>query len=264
MTDKPLAGKVAIVTGASRGIGEDIARALARAGASVAVAARTQEVSDPRLPGTIHSVVASIKEDGGNALAVPTNMREAESIYACVETTKRELGRVDIVVNNAAILVPGDIETVQDRHIDLMWQVDLRGPILMCKAAIPALREAGGGHIINLSSSVAKFPGPGPWPEESVGGLFYGTIKAGLERFTQGLAQQVERYHIAANVLSLGYPIETPGFTFATNDPANPRTEFGSAEWMGKAATWIAMQPTEYTGHIVFDDKIRYWLKDLP
>lgn len=264
MTEKPLADKVAIVTGASRGIGEEIARALARAGASVVVAARTEEASDPRLPGTIHSVAESIRADGGSALPVVTNMRDPDSIYGCVETTKRELGRLDIVVNNAAILVPGDIETVQDRHIDLMWQVDLRGPILMCKAAIPVMRESGGGHIINISSGVSKFPGPGPWPQESTGGLFYGTIKAGLERFTQGLAQQVARDGIAANVLSLGYVIETPGNIFASNDPENPRLDFGSAEWMGKAATWIAMQPVEYTGHIVFDHEIRYWLKDMP
>lgn len=263
MTDGPLDGKVAIVTGASRGIGEAIARSLARAGASVAIAARTEEVSDPRLPGTIHSVADSIKAEGGVALPVVTNMREPDSIYECVETTVRTLGRLDIVVNNAAILVPGDIETVQDRHLDLMWQVDLRGPILMCKAAVPHLREAGGGHLINISSSVARFPGPGPYDAERVGGLFYGMVKAGLERFTQGLAQDLQKDRIAANVLSLGYLIETPGNIFARNDPKNPRLDFGSAEWMGRAATWIAMQPAEYTGHIVFDDKIRYWLRDI-
>jgi NAD(P)-dependent dehydrogenase (short-subunit alcohol dehydrogenase family) len=254
MTDGPLEGKVAIVTGASRGIGEAIAHSLARSGAAVAVAARTEEVTDPR-----------IRAEGGTAIAVVTNMRYADSIYACAETTARELGSVDIVVNNAAIMVPGDIESVQDRHIDLMWQVDLRGPILMCKAAIPYMKAAGGGHMINISSNLAKSIGPGPYePASPRGGIFYATIKAGLERFTEGLAQQLEPYHIAANVLSLGYGIETPGFVFADPDPANPRLEFGSAEWMGRAAAWIAMQPYEYTGHIVLDDRIRYWLKDLP
>ncbi|MFN8639115.1 MAG: SDR family NAD(P)-dependent oxidoreductase [Dehalococcoidia bacterium] len=263
-TTKPLDGRVAIVTGASRGIGEYIAKHLARSGATVVVAARSEEVSDRRLPGTIHSVVAAIEAEGGRAVAIPTNMRDAESIYACVERTVSELGRLEIVVNNAAILVPGDIETVQDRHIDLMWQVDLRGPVLMCKAAVPHLRRAGGGHIINISSGVALSPGPGPYKNAGTGGLFYGMVKAGLERFTQGLAMQLADDHISANVLSLGYLIHTPGNVFAQNDPEHPNLEFDDADWMGRAATWIAMQPTDYTGHIVWDDRIRYWLKDIP
>jgi len=266
MTDAPLTGKVAIVTGASRGIGEAIALSLARSGASVVVAARTEEVSDPRLPGTIHTVADAIRSEGGTALPVVTNMRDPESIRACVDTTVREFGRLDIVVNNAAILVPGDLETVQERHIELMWQVDLRGPILMCRAAIPHLRAAGGGHLINISSSVARSPGAGPYLQQGdrIGGLLYGTVKAALERFTQGVAQDYERDRIAANVLSLQYVIETPGNIFARNDPEHPRLDFGSAEWMGKAATWIAMQPFEFTGHIVFDDRIRFWLRDIP
>ncbi len=264
MAGRTLEGKVAIVTGASRGIGEYIARHLARAGASVVIAARSEEVSDPRLPGTIHSVAESIRAEGGQAIAIPTNMRDPESITACVERTVSELGRLDIVVNNAAILVPGDIESVQERHIELMWQVDLRGPILMCKAAVAPLRAAGGGHIINISSIVGKFPGPGPYPEGSgTGGLFYGMVKAGLERFTQGLAVQLQGDRISANVLSLGYLIRTPGNIWAQNDPANPNLAFDDAHWMGKAAVWIAQQPPEYTGHIVFDDRIRYWLADI-
>ncbi|MBM3140317.1 MAG: SDR family NAD(P)-dependent oxidoreductase [Chloroflexi bacterium] len=263
MAGEMLEGKVAIVTGASRGVGEYIARHLARDGAKVVVAARTEEVQDKRLPGTIHSVAQSIRDAGGEALAVPTNMRDPESIKACVERTVAELGRLDIVVNNAAILVPGDIETVQERHIELMWQVDLRGPVLMCKAAVPHMKGSG-GHLINVSSGVAIFPGPGPYEDTGRGGLFYGMVKAGLERFTQGLAMQLQPYRIAANVLSLGYLIRTPGNVWAENDPQNPNLDFEDADWMGKAAVWISRQPAEYTGHIVFDHKMRYWLEDIP
>ncbi|MCC6237745.1 MAG: SDR family NAD(P)-dependent oxidoreductase [Dehalococcoidia bacterium] len=264
MAGQTLEGKVAIVTGASRGIGEYIARHLAQAGATVVIAARSEEVSDPRLPGTIYSVAESIRGAGGKALAIPTNMRDSESIRGCIERTVGELGRLDILVNNAAILVPGDIESVQERHIELMWQVDLRGPVLMCKYAVPYLRAAGGGHIINISSGVAKFPGPGPYGADAgSGGLFYGMVKAGLERFTQGLAIQLQADRIAANVLSLGYVIHTPGNVWAQNDPQQPNLEFDDADWMGKAAVWIARQPPEYTGHIVFDDRMRYWLADI-
>jgi citronellol/citronellal dehydrogenase len=263
MPEKALADRVAIVAGASRGIGEYIARHLARAGATVVVAARSEEVSDPRLPGTIHSVAESINAEGGSAIAIPINMRDPDSIQSCVDRTVSELGRLDIVVNNAAILVPGDIESVQDRHIDLMWQIDLRGPILMCKAAVPHLKAAGGGHIINVSSSAALFPGPGPYDDPSIGGLFYGTVKAGLERFTQGLAQELQSEHVSANVLSLGYVIRTPGNVWAQNDAEQPNLNFDDADWMGRAAVWIAMQSSAYTGHIVFDDQIRYWLDGI-
>ena len=262
MSEQQLEGKVAIVTGASRGIGEAIAHSLARDGAKVVVAARTEQVTDKRLPGTIYSVAEAIEAEGGTALPVVANMRDPESIYGCVEKTVEEFGRVDIVVNNAAILVPGDIETVQDRHIDLMWQVDMRGPVLMCKAAVPHMKEHG-GHLINVSSGAAIFPGPGPYEEGGIGGLFYGMVKAGLERFTQGLAMDLQQYRIACNVLSLNYVIHTPGNIFADNDPENPNLDFDSAEWMGRAAVWISRQPAEYTGHIVFDHNMRYWLEDI-
>ncbi|MBM4415262.1 MAG: SDR family NAD(P)-dependent oxidoreductase [Chloroflexi bacterium] len=252
-----LDGRVAIVTGASRGIGEYIAKHLARGGAQVVVAARSEEVSDPRLPGTIHSVAQAITDAGHKAVPLRIDMRDPESIRAGVAATVEQFGRLDIIVNNAAILVPGDLETVLERHIELMWQIDLRGPVLLCKAALPHLRAAGGGDIINISSAAAIFPGPGPYTDAGIGGLFYGMVKAGLERFTQGLAMNVQEHQIKANVLSLKYRIRTPGNIFAQNDPANPRLDFDDAEWMGRAARYICEQPPSYTGHIVFDDGIR-------
>ncbi len=207
------------------------------------VAARSETVSAPRLPGTIHSVAEAIAAEGGQAVATPINMRSLESIQDCVAETVSRLGRLDVVVNHAAILVLGDIDTVQDRYIDLMWQVDLRYPILLCKAAVPRLRAAGGGHIINISSSAALFPGPEPYERGSIGGLFCGMGKAGLERFTQGLARDLQPGGIAANVLSLGYLVRTPGNVWATNDAERPNVEFEHAEWMGRATVPIARSP---------------------
>ncbi|MDP6605185.1 MAG: SDR family NAD(P)-dependent oxidoreductase, partial [Dehalococcoidia bacterium] len=158
-----LDGKVALVAGASRGIGADMAKYLARAGAKVGVAARTEEVKDRRLPGTIHSVTQEIKDEGGEALAVVLNLRDLDSITASVQAVVDEWGSIDILVNNAAIFVPGELETVQDRHIDLSFNINLKGVILAMRAAVPHMKAGDGGHIVNISSRGALFPGPGPY-----------------------------------------------------------------------------------------------------
>jgi citronellol/citronellal dehydrogenase len=251
-----LEGRAALVTGASRGIGADIARHLARAGAAVAVAARTEEVTDPRLPGTIHTVAKEINDAGGRAVAVKMDVRSPESIAEGVEKAVAELGRLDIVVNNAAVLVPGTIETIAERHINLIWEIDLRGPLLVIRNAIPHLRRAGGGDIINISSAGALFPGPGPYVNPRKGGAFYGMLKAGLERYSQGLAMELQDANIAVNVLSPEGRIRTPGNLFAEQSRDNPTLEFETADLMGKAAVWICEQPPTYTGHILFDSEV--------
>ncbi len=252
----PLDGRVAIVTGASRGIGEYVARALAGAGAKVGVAARTEEATDPRLPGTIHSVTEGIRSEGGEALAVRMDMRDPESIQAGVQKVVDEWGGVDILVNNAAILVPGTIETVQERHLDLIWQIDLRGPLLLIKYALPHMRRAGRGHIINVSSRAGVFPGPGPYEAGRQGGAFYGMVKSGLERYSQGLAMELQDANISVNVLSPQGRIKTPGNIFATNDRENPDLEFEGAWEMGKGSVWICQQGVDFTGHILFDQDL--------
>lgn len=252
----PLDGRIAIVTGASRGIGEYVSRSLAAAGAKVAVAARTEEVSDSRLPGTIHSVTQRIKDDGGQALAVRMDMRDADSIKAGVDKVVDEWGGLDIIVNNAAILVPGTIETVQERHLDLIWQIDLRGPLLLIKYALPHMKAAGRGHIVNVSSRAGVFPGPGPYPEGRAGGAFYGMVKSGLERYSQGLAMELQEDNISVNVLSPQGRIKTPGNVFASNDRENPDLEFEDAWEMGKGTAWICEQGIEFTGHILFDQDL--------
>ena len=198
----------------------------------------------------------AIRDAGGKAEGIVMDMREPESIAAGVAKTVETFGRLDIVVNNAAILVPGTLESIQPRHIDLIWQVDLRGPILLMREAVPHLRKVGGGHIINVSSRAGVFPGPGPYPAGRRGGAFYGMIKAGLERLSQGLAMELQDDKIAVNVLSPQGRIKTPGNVFAQNDPANPDLEFEEAVAMAKGTRWICEQPATFTGHILFDEDL--------
>jgi citronellol/citronellal dehydrogenase len=254
-----LEGRVALVAGASRGIGADIAKYLGRAGAKVAVAARTEVQQDPRLPGTIHTVAQDIIDGGGAAIPVVLNLRDPESIAAAVKRTVEEFGKIDIVVNNAAIFVPGNIETVQPRHIDLSISVNVLGVIYMMREAIPHLREAGGGHIINISSRGAIAPGPGPYDisNKRQGDIFYGPEKSMIEHFSQAQAWQYQDANISINVLSPNGRIKTPGNIMARNDRDNPDLEFDTADDMGKATVWICEQPAaSFTGNVLYDQLV--------
>jgi NAD(P)-dependent dehydrogenase (short-subunit alcohol dehydrogenase family) len=258
--DRSLSGKVALVAGASRGIGADIARHLAVAGAKVAVAARTEVQSDPRLPGTIHSVAEEIVAGGGEATPVLLNLRDPESIAVAVAKVLGRYGRLDVLVNNAAIFVPGTLETVQARHIESSWQVNVRGPILAMREAVPHIRAAGGGHVVNVSSRGSVFPGPGPYdaPKATPGrDIFYGPEKSMIEHFSQRQAMVLQPDNIAVNVLSPAGGIRTPGNLFAQNDRENPNLEFESADAMGKATVWICKQlASEFTGNIAYDEDL--------
>jgi citronellol/citronellal dehydrogenase len=263
---RPLAGKVAFITGASRGIGRDVAVALAGAGADIVVAARTEVQTDPRLPGTIHSVAREVEARGGRALAVKLDVSKDEEITAGVEQALDAFGRIDILINNAAILVPGGTRDIQPRHIDLIYRVNLRAPIMLIRAVIgPKAKDGpmaknGGGHIINVSSRAAVFPGAGPYSDEVAArarGAFYALSKAGLERYSQGLAMELQPDGIAVNVLSPIGRIATPGNKFAGNSRDQPDLDFEEAVDMGKAALWLCQQdPRRYTGHILFDQDV--------
>jgi NAD(P)-dependent dehydrogenase (short-subunit alcohol dehydrogenase family) len=251
--------KVALVAGASRGIGADIARYLAGAGAKVGVAARTEVQKDPRLPGTIHSVTADIEGAGGTAIPIVMNLRDPESIASGIARVVEEWGRLDILVNNAAIFVPGTLETVQLKHIELSLDVNVRAVILAMREAVPHLRAAGGGHILNISSRGAIQPGPGPYdPSLHRGGdIFYGPEKSMIEHFSQRQAIQLQEDGIAVNVLSPMGRIRTPGNLYAEQDRDNPTLEFEAADAMGKAAVWMCQQTAStFTGNVVYDEEL--------
>jgi 3-oxoacyl-[acyl-carrier protein] reductase len=195
------------------------------------------------------------------------------SITECVQQTLDQFGRLDILVNNVATLIPHPIEEpplelAQPSQIDSIWEIDLRGALLLMRDALPHLKGAGGGYIINISSIGALFPRPGPYAELvpffSVGsfrvpraGHFYSMCKTGLERFSQGLAMEVQAYNIAVNVLSPKTWYRTPGNMWAGNDPENPNVEFEPADKMGLAAAWICEQPPQqYTGNIAYEEDI--------
>ena len=254
-----LDGQVAIVTGASRGLGKDIAVALAGAGAAVVVAARTASEGQSAIPGTLAHTVAQITQAGGRAMAARCDVTNEDEIATAVATTLETFGRIDILVNNAGILVLGATMELPVRHWRLTFRVNVDGPFLFCRAVVPHMVRAGGGHIINVSSHGAIGPGPGPYVSAAPGGTAYGATKAALERFSQGLAAEVFPHRIAVNVLSPHRPIWSErGHHVRTRD-GNP----SYAGWrmngaiIGDAAMVMCMQePGEYTGNILYDELV--------
>jgi len=206
-TNGVLAGKVAVVTGASRGIGEAIALRYAMEGAKVVVSARTVDEGDHMLPGSINGVVNRIKAAGGEALAVRCDLGSHDEREQLVKATEEAFGPVDILVNNAAVTYFIPVDEFPEKRMKLMFEVQVFGPFHLAQLVLPKMRERRSGWILNISSHAALHPklnAPGR------GGTVYGMCKAALERFTTGLAAESSMDNIGVNVISPGL-VATPG-----------------------------------------------------
>jgi NAD(P)-dependent dehydrogenase (short-subunit alcohol dehydrogenase family) len=205
-----LDGRVALVTGASRGIGQAIALRLASAGAAVAVTARTVEEGDHPLAGSLITTTKAITNGGGTAIGVAADLTSRDERARIVDTVERELGPVDILVNNAAVTFFEPAMGFSDRHYDVMFDVQVRAPFALAQRVVPPMRERGRGWILNISSAAAHHP-QGPPYTDVLAGTVYGMCKAALERFTTGLAAELYGVGIAVNSLAPTGLVMTPG-----------------------------------------------------
>jgi NAD(P)-dependent dehydrogenase (short-subunit alcohol dehydrogenase family) len=147
---RPLDGQVAIVTGASRGIGATVAMRLAEAGATVAVTARTEHGgAGNRLPGSLEETAGAIEEDGGRALPVPADLSKQTDRAALVEAVLGRLGRVDILVNNAAVTFFEPVSRMAESRLELMLEVQVRAPLDLARRVLPGMRGRERGWILN-------------------------------------------------------------------------------------------------------------------
>jgi len=183
-----LEGKVALVTGASSGLGRATAVALARAGADVALVARSQEELD--------SAKEEISKIGRRALTMPVDLASEDETSRAVGRAVEALGRIDVLVNAAGTDAPGTVEKLDVAGWDRTLAVNLRAPFLLSKAAFPRMREAGGGMIVNISSVAGKKG----WANASA----YCASKFGLTGFTEALADEGKKHGIRAIVLYPG------------------------------------------------------------
>lgn len=241
-----LEGRVALVTGASRGVGRAIAIALAQAGAHVACAARATDRSPFKLPGTIDGTVRAVEAAGRHGFAVPTNLALDDDVERMVRTAHAHFGRIDILINNAAITFPGDLDVPMKRY-DLMMNVNVRAPLVATRAVAPLMATAGGGAIINISSAAGLHVFPGL--------MVYGMSKAALERMSLDLAAQLQPQRIAVNVFRIDLPIASEGFV--ANLPNVDHSTWEPTEVPAEGVIWMLRQPAEYTGQLVSMEALR-------
>lgn len=253
-----LAGRVALITGASRGIGEAIARRFAAEGAAVAVTARTREEGDHPLPGSVATTVRAIADEGGVAIAVAADLSRPEDRQRLVAETERQLGPVDVLVNNAAITYFEPVAAFSPRHYALMFDVQVRAPFELAQLVLPGMRERRRGWILNVSSGAARHPQGPPYPAGwGMGGTVYGMCKAALERFTTGLAAEVFADGIAVNVVSPAGLVPTPGVIHHGLDRGVPEERMEPPHVMAAAALALCTgDPARLTGRVAYSQPL--------
>jgi NAD(P)-dependent dehydrogenase (short-subunit alcohol dehydrogenase family) len=210
--DSPsLAGKIALVTGSSRGIGRAIAQRLAAAGATVVVTARSLDAAKSE-PGTLRETVALIEANGGRAFALAADLERSEDREALVPRAIAAAGGFDILVNNAGYAEYAPIADMSDATYDRTLDHYLRAPFALSRTAIPHLKARGAGWIVNVGSVTALPPvRPFGWFDANGGSTLYAAAKAALNRFTQGLAAELLASNIAVNLIAPSTAIATPG-----------------------------------------------------
>jgi NAD(P)-dependent dehydrogenase (short-subunit alcohol dehydrogenase family) len=281
-----LAGRTAIVTGASRGLGKAIAIAFGREGAAVAVVARSEAEWNDCLPGTIHDTVDEIEAVGGRAVAIAADLSVMDEVESVVARAQQALGPIDVLVNNAALTVPGrpprpgaqpeasasrsstataDTGRAPAKPFGSFLTFPLNGyqrhlavglfaSYRLMQLVLPDMIERGRGAIVNISSAAGLFPGEGPYAHAGVPGpIAYGGNKAALHHLTQCVAVEMQAHGIAVNVLLPSAAILTPGTMYSMPEG----TEWASPEDFAEATIRVAlMNADEVTGQLLWDQDV--------
>jgi NAD(P)-dependent dehydrogenase (short-subunit alcohol dehydrogenase family) len=241
-----LSGKVALVTGASRGLGAGMAQALAAAGADLALASRTVEDLD--------RVAGEIRDLGRDALVIPADLSQVSQVQAMVTAAEKHYGQIDILVNNAGFNIRKPALEVGEEDWDRLHAVNLKAVFFACQAAAPGMISRGGGKIINVASLTTVLG----FPNQSV----YGASRGGVGQLTKALAVEWARHGINVNAIGPGY-YETAQTRPLFEDPEKrawiqrriPVGRTGMAEDLAGALLFLASPASDYvTGQILFVD----------
>jgi citronellol/citronellal dehydrogenase len=237
---------VALVTGASRGIGKRLCIDLARSGYDVVCTARSSEGRPGKLPGTIEETARLVSEEGRRALPVALDVRDEEAVAKLADRVFAEWGRCDLLVNNAALAPPKPALQDSTKRWRMGVDVNLNGPFYMIYYLAPRMIEVGEGRVINISSGVSQSP--------EFGRASYMTTKAALEAMTRALAHDLSGA-VAVNCIQLEVPVWTEGF--AATLPEDTPIPFEDAVIMSDAVLWFAKQSVDYTGRVMTIAELR-------
>jgi NAD(P)-dependent dehydrogenase (short-subunit alcohol dehydrogenase family) len=239
-----MSSRVALVTGASRGIGKQLCIDLAKDGYDVVCVARSSSARPGKLPGTVDETAEQVRAQGRRAMSVGLDVRDETAIQALGDRVYGEWGRCDLLVNNAAVAAPGPALSGSSKHWRLVVDVNLNGPFYMMQVFCP--RQSDGGQVINISSAAAVIP--------EFGRPSYTATKAALEALTRALALEVEG-RLSVNCIRLDVPVWSEGFTFNLGE--GDYASFEDPVIMSDAVLWLAKQPVSYTGHVLELTKLR-------
>jgi citronellol/citronellal dehydrogenase len=255
-----LTGKVAIVTGASRGIGQQIAELFASEGAKVVCAARTLIEGEHRmLEGSLTRTVDLIRAQGGEATAVTADVSSEAECNAMIQAARAASGPIDILVNNAALNYYLPTETYPTNRWVRCFAINVHAPFILAKNVLEDMIPRRSGAIVNISSGAAIGPGRGPYDDQTVrGGVMYGATKAALERFTQGLAQEMSQHEgITVAAVSPSQVVPTPGTIHhkLVTGIGDPKGEHPIM--MARAALLLASEPAlKVNGRVTYSQQI--------
>lgn len=262
-----LDGKIVIVTGASRGIGKSIAEVFAAEGGRVVCAARTMKEGEHPLEGSLEHTVKGITDAGGEAVPVAVDISNYDECVKLVETTRQQMGPIDVLVNNAALTYFIPIKDFPINRWHRSISVNFHAPFYLSQLVLQDMIPRKQGSIVNISSGAAIGPGRGPYPNDiGRGGTLYGAEKAALERFTQGLASEVYADGVSVTCVSPSQVVPTPGTVFhhLVSGMDDPRGE--PPELMAKAALLLATEPLDkVTGRVTYSQEILKefgWMSD--
>jgi citronellol/citronellal dehydrogenase len=245
-----LAGKTLVITVASRGIGLAIALRAARDGARIVIAAKSN-VPHPKLPGTIHTAAEAVRQAGGEALAVATDVRDESSVAHAMALAAETFGGIDILVNNASAIFLATTEATPMKRFDLMQQVNVRGTFLCTRQALPWLRRSSHAHVLNIAPPLHSTLQP-RWFAPHVA---YTMAKYGMSLCTFGMADEFRGDGIAVNALWPETTIDTDAISFIMDADSRRRSRLPAI--MGDAAHWVLTQlPRSGTGQFLIDAQV--------
>jgi len=248
-------GRVAFVTGASRGIGAAIAERLAGAGARVAAVARSLDTAPEKAPGTLRETVARIESRGGEAVAIAGDVTDAASLAAAVDRCRELLGPVDVLVNNAAQGPYRGFEKFSERDFRRTFDANVRAPLELARLVVPEMRARRRGWIVNISSATAIRPHGPPFREfeRTAGPHLYAASKAALDRLTVGIAAELHGSGIAVNALAPVAAVITQAVAAVGADRFIEPEMIEPIEAMAEAALALACcDPEKLTGRVTY------------